>query len=531
MKKTLKYASVLAAALVVSSCTKDFEEINTNNNAPSNEQAAPDYLLTNAIESLTDRVHEIFLGHEMGSGWVQHMAKVQYTDEDRYQFRPGTVNTTWNSFYAASGMDVVTIYKLGEKLQHDNYKGVALVLKAYIISVLTDLHGDIPYEEAFKGDVVDGGILSPTYNTQEEVYRDIIAKLKEANTLLSADGKEIGGDLLFGNDIDMWKKFANSLRLRLLLRMSDRDPGFVTTEMTEIVSTPATYPIFESHDALYEADDEVYADNTPDDMAYLKYLGSAPNNNPIHENRKTRDDHRVSENFIDLLKDLGDYRIMAFALPAGTGQFVGLPNGLTSAKAAAFNGGGLKNTSKIGAYFSAAEAPGMLMSFAELQFILAEAAKRNFIPGGDAAAESYYIQGFVASYNQFREPLQEEFDAHAGSSYGGLAIPADYTVDAEIFGHLTENAIVIYDPAKALEQIATQKYVAMFDQGLQAWFEWRRVDFPVLTPAQDGLNGGKIPVRVPYPLDEQSKNPSNYAAAVQHNGADNLNTRVWWDVD
>ena len=94
-----------------SGCTKDFEEINTNPNNPGIAQAAPNMLLTNAIESMTDRVHEIFLGHEMGSCWVQHMAKVQYPDEDRYVPRMSVINNTWTSFYAASGYDVQTIYK------------------------------------------------------------------------------------------------------------------------------------------------------------------------------------------------------------------------------------------------------------------------------------------------------------------------------------------------------------------------------------------------------------------------------------
>jgi hypothetical protein len=517
MNKILKYASVLTVAFSVGACTQDFEDINSNPNAPTAEQAAPDFLLTNAIESLTDRVHEIGLGHEIGSGWVQHMAKVQYTDEDRYQFRPLSVNTEWSSFYAASGTDVATLYKLGELQQNDNYKGIALVLKAYIISVLTDLHGDIPYTNAFKGDVADGGILSPDYDTQEFVYRDIIARLKEANGLLDAEGKEVSGDILFANDIDLWKKFANSLRLRLLLRMSARDEAFVTTEMSEIIATPATFPIFEGND----------------EHAALQYLGSAPNNNPINENRKTRDDHRVSKHFTDMMNNVYfDYRIMVYANPSeGTDEFIGIPNGLTSAAAAAFNGGGLKNTSKIGDYFTRGETPGMLMSYAELQFILAEAAKKGYIPGGDETAQEYYEAGITASFDQYREALQEIFDDHSDGSYGGLEIPEDYTVDAELEGHLTSNPAVVYSPANALKQIAEQKYIAMFDQGLQSWFEWRRTGYPVLTPAADGLNGGKIPVRLPYPLDEQSKNPTNYAAAVARQGADDLNTRVWWDVN
>jgi hypothetical protein len=377
------------------------------------------------------------------------------------------------------------------------------------------LFGDVPYSKAWKGAGEDGGILSPEYDTQESIYRDIIAKLDEANTLLDADGLPIAGDILFGNDIDKWKKFANSLRLRLLLRMSARDAGFVTTEMSKMIAAPATYPIFE--------------DNS--DNAGLVYLGAAPNNNPINENRKSRDDHRVSKNFIDMMvTTYGDYRIMVFADPStGNDDFVGIPNGLTSADAAAYAGNGLANTSKIGSYMAAATTPGMLMSYAELEFILAEAALKGYIPGGAAAAQAHYEAGIEGSFEQFREPLQAIFDEHSGDAYGGLAIGDGYTVDDEMDWVITGAAP--WNTANGLKLIAEQKYIAMFDQGLQAWFEWRRTGFPVLTPAVSGQNGGKIPVRVPYPQIEATRNGSNLSAAIGRQGADDLNTRVWWDVN
>lgn len=510
-----KFLPAVIFLLGVTACTKDFEKINENVNSPTTDKAAPDQLLTNAIESLTDRVHEIFLGHEMGSCWVQQMAKCQYTDEDRYVFRPDVVNTTWASFYAANGEDVDLVYKLGVARSNPNYQGVALVLKAYITSVLTDLHGDVPYSQAWKGTIADGGILQAEYDTQESIYRDLIAKLDEANTLLDPDGTAIAGDILFHNDITAWKKFANSLRLRLLLRMSARDAAFVTTEMSAMVADDATYPVFEGNE----------------DNAALIYLGSAPNNNPINENRKTRDDHRVSANFIDLLLNTyGDYRVMVFAKPSsGTDEFVGMPNGLTSTDAAAFNGNGLANTSKIGDYFTAASAPGMLMDYPELQFILAEAAKKGFIPGGDGVAQDYYEAGVTGSFEKYSAPLQAIFDAHEGDAYGGLTVDAGYTVDDELEWALTGGAP--WNATDGLQLIAEQRYINSFDQGLQSWFEWRRTGFPVLTPAASGMNNGKIPVRVPYPQSEATRNGTNMAAAIARQGTDDLDTKVWWDVN
>ncbi len=507
-----KYITVLFVVLFVAACTDDFEKINTDPNVPGVDQAAPDMLLTNAIESMTDRVHEIFLGHEMGSCWAQHMAKVQYTDEDRYIPRISVINNTWTSFYAASGQDIATIYEVGMARENNNYVGVALVLRAYVTSVLTDLFGDIPYSEAWKA-TSEEAIASPKYDTQESIYRDLISKLDEANTLLDEEGAEIGGDILFDNDITSWKKFANSLRFRLLMRMSARDEAFVTTEMSKMFNSSA-YPVFESNS----------------EHAALKYLGSAPNNNPINENRKTRDDHRVSKNLTDLMwnEAIGvepDYRILAYAEPAdGSGTIDGIPNGLTSADAGGYLGNGLANTSKIGSYFSAAQAPGMLMSYAELLFIFAEAAHKGYIPGGEASAESFYNDGIEASYMQFAEPMEAGLVNYYGVD------PGDYPWDVLLDWYMTDGGYA-YNSANAAELIAYQKYVAMFDQGLQAWFEWRRTGYPVLTPAAAGVNGGKIPVRVRYPSDEAARNPSNMNEAVSRQGADDLNTKVWWDVN
>lgn len=505
----IKFLTALAVLFVVaSSCTKDFETINTDPNNPSTELAAPDMLLTNIIESATDRTHEMFLGHEMGNCWVQHMAKVQYTDEDRYIFRAGVVNNTWSSFYASSGMDITTLYKVADARKNDNYKGIAMVMKVYVTSMLTDLFGDVPYTEAWRAGVADGGIVSPKYDTQASIYHDIVKKLDTANTLLDPAGKEIGGDILFGGDIAKWKMFANSMRLRLLLRMQAKDVAYVTAEMTKMVADPAKYPVFESND----------------DNAQLVYLGSAPNNNPINENRKTRDDHRVSATIIDIQWTNNpnmDYRVTVYAnLPSAhpTG-WVGLPNGLTSSKALAYKGNGLTQTSKIGNYFTAASCPGVLMSYAELQFILAEGVERNLITGAPKTAEEYYTAGIFGSYNQYADDIVANTESLMGITATIDELADDYMV----------NGGAGWDSENALEIIATERWLATFEQGLQSWFEWRRTGFPVLVPAEDGANAGKIPVRVPYPTDDVATNPANYKAAVATQGADDLNTRVWWN--
>ncbi len=497
--------ALLVLFVMVSSCTKDFETINTDPNNPSTELAAPDMLLTNIIESATDRTHEIFLGHEMGNCWVQHMAKVQYTDEDRYIYRPGVVNNTWSSFYASSGMDIATLYKVADLKLNDNYKGVALVMKVYITSLLTDMFGDVPYTEAWRAGVADGGIVSPKYDTQESIYRDIVKKLDTANMLLSADGKAIGGDIMYGNDITKWKKFANSMRMRLLMRMQAKDPGYVGAELTKMVGDPATYPVFESND----------------DNAQLIYLGAAPNNNPINENRKTRDDHRVSQTIIDMqwtFNSYVDWRVMVYANLNASSDYVGMPNGLTSSKALAYKGNGLTATSKIGDFFTKAEAPGVLMSYAELQFILAEGVERELITSAPMTAEEYYYEGIHGSYNQYADVIVAK----------GLSLFGETMTIDEFAEHYIANGGAGWDPDNALEKILTEKWLAMFEQGLQSRFEWVRTGIPALVAGEDASNGGVIPVRFPYPTDEYATNPTNVKAAAATQGTDDLNTRIWW---
>ncbi|MDP2336214.1 MAG: SusD/RagB family nutrient-binding outer membrane lipoprotein [Bacteroidota bacterium] len=512
MKRKIIYyfaAAFMVLIIFTSGCTKDFQAINTNPNSPGINQAAPNMLLTNVIESMTDRVHEIFLGHEMGSCWVQHMAKVQYPDEDRYIPRMGVINNTWTSFYASSGYDAQTLYNIGVTKNNDSYKAVALILKSYIVSVLTDEFGDVPYSEAFMGSDATTPILSPVYDTQEAIYVALLANLAEANTLLSTSTASIEGDILYGNNLTQWRKFANSLSLRLLLRRSDRvNP---TAAITAIVKDPAKYPVFTSS-----------ADN-----AALIYLGSAPNNNPINENRKSRDDHRVSKTIIDVMWTNNpnmDYRIAIYAnRPSAGGWWEGLPNGMTSTDAANYKGNGLTKTSKIGSYFSAATAPGVLMSYAELQFILAESVQRGFITGSAKTAQDYYTEGVAGSYKQYADAIIKE-----NKAISALGIDPAWTIDDFIADYMANYGA--WDQANALKQIATEKWLAMFDQGLQSSFEWRRTGFPVLVPAIAGANGGKIPVRAYYPSDESGRNPTNLAAAITHQGADDLNTRVWWDT-
>ena len=471
-------------------CDKDFEEINTNPNVPN--AVTPNLLLPNIIRSGANEI--VGTGWSIGNIVIQHTAKIQFVNEDRYLW--GNINGIWNTTYGnlRELENMYTIASNSVPVQR-NYQGIALVLKSWYMALATDCYGDIPYSEAIKGKT---GVTSPKYDTQEQIYTTLLADLETANGLLSPSNEAIQGDILFNGNALRWKKMANSLRLRYLMRISKKKD--VKAAMQAILSNPTANPIFESNA----------------DQAALRYLPTVPNQFPTYTYRVgSIDEFRLSKTMEDRLKAYNDPRITVFARPtvasvaAGNPTYAGIPNGLDDVSALVYNGGA-QNLSRIGtAYYidgfgtpsdrELGIAQGMFMSYAELQFILAEAAQKGLITGD---AKAYYEKGIKASFD-----------------YYGLSLPADY---------LTRPAIA-FDPAKALEQIGTQKWIALFFSGLEAWFDWRRTGYPALQAGVSNLNNNRIPVRFIYPTSEYSLNKASVEAAVQRQGPDNINTKVWWE--
>lgn len=504
--KQAKYLLAFTFLALGVSCTKDFEEINTNQNVPIN--VSPDLLLSGVIRNtLNDQVNEAW---GIGNIVIQHTAKIQFVNEDRYLW--GERNGVWNSVYGnmRNVQNIIDIATTSEPVQN-NYLGIALVMKSWMFSLATDAYGDIPYSEASKGKST--GIYTAKYDLQEDVYNGILADLKKANEILGTSNEAINGDILFGGgagSVIKWRKLANSLRLRYLMRISAKKS--VGAEMQAIVSNPAQNPIFESND----------------DNATLKYLETAPNQWPMYGSRVgSFDEFRVSKSLSDRLTALSDPRLPVFGRPseksvaAGTPKIEGIPNGLGDVAALNYNGGP-QGVSRVGLSYAClvcndnGPAPvsnvsqGLLMTFAELQFILAEAREKGLITTG--AAEGYYLAGIAANFNYYKKivPVQYNINVTPPPSY--------YTQPG-----------VVYTGAQAdkLAKIALQKWVALLFNGLEAWFDWRRTGMPVVIPGPDNLNNNKVPVRYPYPLSEQSLNGTNRKDAVDRQGADDLNTRMW----
>lgn len=468
---------IAAAGLLFTACQDQLEETNTNPNEAI--KAQPEYLLANAIKSNADLTLGSDASMETSTLFIQHWAKIQYTDPDKYTVSIANVQNVWTNLYSQGLTDFATIIKIGEETGNTNYQAVGLILKSWSFQLLTDLYGNIPYSQALKLEET----LTPKYDSQKDVYLGLLNDLKKATELINTAGAPIGGDLVYNGNLTKWKKFANSLRLRIALRIADKEPEAAKAVVAELAKDKT---------ALIASNDEI---------AQLIYLAS-PNQNPVSRDRETRDDYRVSKSIIDKLQELKDPRLAVFAnktVDATPTGYIGVTNGLPADSAAKL---GFTKTSKLGDYFTVPASPAVFVSYAEVLFNLAEAAQRGFISEN---AADLYKAAVTASLQQFK--------------IGNVDIAA----------YLAQPSVA-YNAANYKKSIGEQKWLALFSQGLEAFAEWRRLDYPQLKPAYTGVLNGKLPVRLTYPTGEQALNAANYKAAVAAQGEDRLTTKLWFDA-
>ncbi|MFD2789869.1 hypothetical protein KCTC52924_03650 [Arenibacter antarcticus] len=495
----------LCALMLVVSCTKDFVEINTNTDATSN-LPDPGLLLPNIIRTTSHRSWKnsfdrfAVVADQIANQFSSTYGNWTRSDTDRF---------FWNNYDQIKELD--KMINAAENKGFNNYKGIGLVLRAWIFQGITDNFGPIPYSEAGKAAI---DINFPKYDSQEAVYSGILAELEMANELLGSTTEIITGDILYNGDISGWKKFANGLRLRILMRQSGRvDPS---PEMRKIIGNPTVYPLFTSFL----------------DQAALQYLTEFENEHPSFRGNVSdwASSTRLSVTMEKVLKDLNDPRLAVFAMPtpasAGTAtpQYGGVPNGIKDIQQ--WNGGSV-NHSAVGLLWAPKQfapnlasenaAQSILMSYSELQFILAEARERGFITTGNA--ETYYQNGIRGQFEYYASRIPENFELPTAAQ----VIPPEtyYTqVNVAYTGSLEDK----------LNKIYIQKWLSLFLNGGEAWSHWRRTGVPEIVAGPN--NEGYVPVRYVYPADEQRLNEQNYnEALVLLGGPDNLITKVWWDVN
>jgi len=515
MKKTLYTLALLSAVFSFSACDKGFEKENTD---PINIiSASPDKLLAPAL------VNVVAANMSRNRSFNNELMQVTVTQSEddytvfRYNFRPNIADYTWNIWYPEL-TNFRDIYEIASTPEHQNnsYKGIALVCEAWVFSLLTDTYGDVPFKEANKG---KSGMVEPVFDSQKEIYLALLQKLEEANTLL-AENKAIdmASDPLYKGNIVLWRKFCNSLHLRLLLRLSGKQEvaATMTAKIKEMVdSNPSKYPVFTSNA----------------ESAVLKWNGGTTTTDPytspyaisLRENDFTIpsmcnffmlrldawDDPRI-----DISTKYGVSSRNRMGIAPGSGGFIGIDSGYEPGskelKQAYFYSFGNSE-------FSLQKNPltGIIMPYAELQFILAEAAAKGWISG---SAETYYLNGIASAINYWVPNFSTNI---AGSEF------TSYIANAGI-GWNNSLPLDAATGDSKMERIHIQKYYSLFLADFQQWFEYRRTGHPILPKGAGLKNGGKMPARMNYPVYLQSANPTNYSKAAAGMGGDNMNSLVWW---
>ena len=475
--KKIFFTLLIAFGGSLVSCTDNFEELNTDPNRI--ETISPGTLLNPIIYSLasfnterasnfTFNVMQVSLPYPSASGGLH-----------RYDVSEAEGNSTWNTYYRWLA-NIKEMRAAAEAANEPNYQAIALILNAWVYSQLTDCFGDVPMDEASRG---EEGTFKPTFNTQQEVYTKILADLETANGLFNpAKPLTYGTDLLYGNNIANWQRFGNSLQMRLLLRVSKRTKMNAPAKLATIIGNPTKYPVFTQNS----------------EAALLKITGITPNVSPYGRAIDFTSGRAAAQFFIDSLNVLADPRLPKFATQAKSSDgttaigYKGIPSAYTGSDSQ-FK----YQPSNLNIALVTAPMISVIMTYAEVEFIKAEAALRGYTTGDAKAA---YDKGVRAAIEQW-----------------GAALPATYL----------QSQAGAYNGT--LERIMLQKYYALFFNDYQQWFEYRRTGLPVLPKGAGLQNNGKMPVRFRYPTTVQIGNSANYEKAVSSMGPDNINTKVWWE--
>lgn len=487
MRTNIIYTLLLGLVLGFTGCTDDFEEMDRPKT--TSDKIQPDYLFTRALvtgSGLSVGVWQL-VHQTAGSVYAQHWANINPSfTSDNYE--PGPGNVVWDWYYARPHFAPLNVNNqtigLAVELENPIKEACARIWQVYMYQLLTDMYGDIPYTEALE-------TVKPAYDSQESVYNSLFEEL-EASVALIKENRDKGypgygnADVLYNGNLDQWIKFANTLGMRMALRVSDADEN-LTRSFFEGLDLSETMTSAEDM-ALVIPDEDGPTYHVKNPLSYVYNW---------HE-------VRISENLMGHMQSANDPRISVFAEPNTNGEFVGLRNGQPQdSLSLKYNNYYKPEFCNIGSFFTQPETPHYLITYAEACFLKAEAAERGFI-GGDPAG--FYRQAIEASLHQFEINDQQVID--------------DFYSE------------VAYQSATGLEQIYTQRWIALYPNGQEAWSLVRRTGFPQMQePVYTWPGNDEMPRRVPYPVNERRYNAENYDAAVSQMGGDSQYTRMWWDVE
>ena len=470
-----KYIVALTALVTLWSCQSDeqYEDLNRDPKNPT--QVASDFLFTAATVSLSDNMASPNVNDGLYRFLAQYFTTTTYLDEPNYNFtNRQNPDNVWSEIYRDVILDlqdaknIVAANGELEQAEKDARMGQLEVIEVYAWHVLVDSFGDIPYSQAGQADEFP----LPAYDDDMVIYEDLISRLDNVGTMLSAGQGYSSADVVYGGDMNKWMMFANSLKLRLGMRISDVNPGLSQSTVESAVA------------------DGVFAANA--DNATVEYQGNDPYGNPLWEDLvlSGRSDFLAANTIVDYMNELDDPRRMVY-FDENVEGYVGGIYGASN---------NFSEYTHIGDPFLQPTREGILLDYAEVRFNQSKAADLGYNVPGDA--ETHYNAAITASMN-----------------YWGI------TDEAAISSYLSQGDVA-YDGSD--EQFATQYWIAMFDNPFQGWSVWRKYDAPELNiPAEFET---EVPLRYTYPVDETNLNETNYEAAAEAIGGDSAQTPVFWDV-
>jgi len=476
---------LVVVGVVAGTGCKKFRDVNVD---PNNAADVSVELLLPAAQADIAQVYGgklQIIGSVWSQYWTQNPNASQYRELDQYQPDASFASNAWDEPYSGALKDLDQIIKkAGTKT---NYAAIAKILKGYTYQLITDQFGDAPFTEALKG---DEGITSPKYDSQETIYNGIIALVTEGRDELNGESAAPGSDdLIYHGDLALWQKFANTLLLKIYMRLSERNPSLAQSGIAALEATEIGF--------LDEGEG-----------AEIHYINEAGNFNPLYSEMNNAviggiQNLIASKTVIDSMLSNEDPRIGVFFTPVG-GNFVALEQGFfnTSSPAASY----ATPSPAVGGdadQDASAEAPVKLLTTYESQFLQAEAVARGWLTG-DAA--ELFTKGIIFNMSEYGLG-EEDITTYLDNAYWAQ-FPTSGTTEDQI------------------RHIITQKWFSMCgNQGIEAWSEWRRTGYPeFFTISRASRIGNQFPVRLPYPDDESSNN-------LNFPGQKLVTDKVWWDAN
>ncbi len=492
MKNTIKWYILILLFTFSVGCDDEFKEINSNPNAVTDID--DEYLFANAVlQSLRGN----------GNTYAQFPFASQYAHVytglsnkmfiDRYydNFTSAEYRDLYEGiFYGPIRhiQDVIRMTKPGGDRENEVRHAMAQVVAAMNFSRLADAFGSVPYQQ---GGLGQEGNLYPEFDSVEFIYKDMMNKLKEVISVLqSADAKKgyPGADPFFNNDLDKWSRFANSLRLRLAMRIRLVTPDDANPVIVECLSLPL----------IEENEQNVRNENQDSDISEFQ--------NPAY-NQYGYWKWKMSDFFVETLKNMEDPRLEVFAAANANGEYLGLPNGLSDTELSKQN---LELIAVPSDQLVGKASTIYYLTAAEVWLLRAEAALFGLVPGD---ANELYQTAIRKSLRQWQ--VSEE----------------------AISAYLSDNqyTTLVGSTERQFEQIATQLWIAVLPNAMEGWSTIRRTGYPVLpnryAPKYDlGVTDGELPTRCKYPSSEVNINQENYQKAIAEQGPDEITTPLWWDV-